>query len=465
MNIAELKKIVKREESQVLEFKKSTAELKTAMQTVCAFLNSDVGGTVLIGITDDGKIIGQEISDNTRKAIGLELNKIEPHISENVEYISINGGKCYIVAIVIHPGKKAPYMYDGRAYIRSQSTTRRMSQEEYENLLQSRRSTVAWDTLTTNDCTINDLDKNRIRQVVRLAIAEGRLSEIAAKASINELLKKFDLMVDERLTNAAVVLFCKNEKKQFIQSELKIARFRGVTRSEFIDNRNWRGNIFDLYEHAMKTLLFYLPVAAKIEEGNPFRVETPAIPNKVLREALINAFCHRDYNMNGSISVAAYDDRIEIISPGRLPQGIKLSELTKLHESHPRNNLIASVLYDCRMIEKWGRGTLDMIKYCKQSGNPIPKYEETSGNFWVTLLLKESMPRLLRTPAIQLTDRQEEILKILKQRPMSREQIMELMQAPPTPRTIQMDLSSLKKLQLINSSGKARSIVWIITKK
>lgn len=145
-----------------------------------------------------------------------------------------------------------------------------------------------WESLTTNDCTIDDLDKNRIRQVVRVAIAEGRLDEIVSKASIKEILKKLDLSVNNKLRNAAVILFCKNERKQFIQAMLAMARFNGIDKSEFVTEKSMRGNAFDLYEAALKFITTYLPVAGRIEEGNPFRIETPAIPYKVLKRS-----CHQ----------------------------------------------------------------------------------------------------------------------------------------------------------------------------
>jgi ATP-dependent DNA helicase RecG len=129
----------------------------------------------------------------------------------------------------------------------------------------------------------------------------------------------------------------------------------------------------------MTFLDFNLPVAARIEEGNPLRIEIPAIPYKVLREALVNALCHRDYSIRGgSISVAIYDDRVEIGSTGLLPEGVKIKQLTQKHLSIQRNPLIANVFYLCRMIEKWGRGTQEMIELSKQSGNPVPHFEEVN---------------------------------------------------------------------------------------
>lgn len=399
MKLSQLKSLIKQGESEVLEFKKSSGLLTTAMQTVCAFLNSEIGGTVLIGVTDDKKIVGQEISDDTKKALAQELSKIEPTATPQAEYVRIEAN-LYVIAIEVKPGNKAPYVYDSRPYIRSQSTTRKMPQEKYEQMLYARRTpSIAWENLTTNDCNITDLDKKLIQQVVTMSVSAGRLTAVAASAGTKEIMKKFKLLSDDRLTNAAVILFCKNEQKQFIQSMIKLARFKGTDKSEFIDNKAVHGNVFELLEIAQKFLHTYLPVAGKLEEGNMLRTDVPAIPIKVLREALINALCHRDYSVRGgSIAVAIYDDRVEISNTGTLPTDIKLSDLTKTHDSFPRNPLLANVLYQCGMIERWGRGTLDMVEICRSSGMRSPKFEESTGSFSVTFFLREAVSRVTLSP-------------------------------------------------------------------
>ena len=470
MQIKKLRALVKQGESEVLEFKKSTGQLQAAMQTICAFLNSDAGGTVLIGVADDGKIVGQDISDSTRKEIALELSKIEPHADVTIEYVALEKQRSIIVLLATE-GNKAPYVYDGRPFIRSQSTTQKMSQEKYINLLHNRSSSlVAWDRLTTNNCVPKDLDTNRIKQVVDMAVSEKRLPREALRASIGEILKKFELTVGERLTNAAVILFCKKEAKQFMQSNIRLARFKGTTKSEFIDEKTIRGNAFDLFEQAMTFLSNYLPIGARIEEGNPFRVTTPAIPHKVLREAVVNALCHKDYSLQGgSLWIAVYDDRVEIDSSGRLPSSIKLDELTKKHGSHSRNKLIANVFYLCHMIEQWGRGTQEMVELCKQSGNPIPQFEESTGFFSVILPLKEPVAKIkeqnVSSSLTDLTNRQKDILEILRQGSNSREDILSKTSESLTLRTLQRELTVLKKFGLIASERKARQSVWFIVDK
>ena len=342
-----------------------------------------------------------------------------------------------------------------------------MRQEEYKRLLYAKGP--PWEGLTTNDCTIDDLDENRIRQVVRIAIKEGRLDETASDASIKDILKKLDLLVNNKLRNAAVILFCKNGQKQFIQSELAMARFNGIDKSEFITERSIRGNAFDLYEAALHFLTTFLPVAAKIEEGNPFRVHTPAIPYKVLREALINALCHRDYSIQGgSIALAFYDDRVNVTSAGLLPTGITIPQLPKEHPSIRRNPLIANVFYLCHMIEKWGRGTKDMVELCKQAGNPIPKFKEIAASLSVTLPLKQPMQRIEISSSQlllqSLTVRQKAILDILKIKPLNREEIVKKLKVPITKRTIQRELNRLHILKIIIKSGKGsnRFAKWAI---
>ena len=181
-----------------------------------------------------------------------------------------------------------------------------------------------------------------------------------------------------------------------MQSTIKLARFRGLDKSVFIDTKMFKGNAFDLYDKATEFLHFNLPIAAHIEPGKAQRIENPAIPYNVLREAITNALIHRDYShAGGAAEVAVYDDRVNITNIGALPKGVLLSQLIKEHQSIQRNPLIAHVFYLCGMIEKWGRGTVDMMQDCKKAGNPLPKYEEIGGSFSVTLPLKNIMPTII----------------------------------------------------------------------
>ena len=113
------------------------------MQTVCAFLNGSRGGTVIFGVKDDGKIVGQKVSDKTRKEIAVELNKIEPHAKINVSYVKFMG-ELQVVLMQVDPGEDAPYSYDGRPYTRNQSTTVRMTKDDYIHLY-NQNNPASWE--------------------------------------------------------------------------------------------------------------------------------------------------------------------------------------------------------------------------------------------------------------------------------------------------------------------------------
>lgn len=468
MELDQLKLLVKKGESENLEFKATTANLSAGMHTVCAFLNSDTGGIIIFGVKDDGKIIGQDVTDKTRKDIAVELKKIEPYAKPNIKYVPVNDTR-FAIVIQVDAGENAPYTYEGRPFTRQQSTTTRMLRDEYD-FLYNKNNPAAWEKLTNNTCTVRDLDKKRIKEVVQMAVHAKRLPESAISDTIPAVLKRFSLVDNGKLKNAAVILFCKKEENQFMQSQIKLARFRGIDKKAFTDNKFFIGNAFDLYDKAMDFLVFGLPLAAYIEEGKWERTEVPAIPYSVLREALTNALIHRDYsNSGGSAEVAIYTDRVNISNIGSLPRGLDIKELSKQHQSLPRNPLIANIFYLCGKIEKWGRGTIEMIQECKRVGNPAPKYETTEGSFSVTLPFKESIQTVLNYEVkpsakrpTELTRRQKKVLTILQNGPLGRETIMKLLKTTITSRAMTNELSKLRDLGLIKSHGSGKAIVWVL---
>ncbi len=252
MKIAQLRSLVKRGESEILEFKSSTGSLTSGMQTVCALLNSTHGGTIVFGVTDKGQIMGQIVNDKTKQEIAAELKKIEPRATIDIQYVKVSGDR-QVILLFANPGEHAPYMYDGRAYTRNQSTTMRMTGEEY-TYLHNLKNPTRWEGLTNNNCKLNDLDGKRIKEVVQMAIYEKRLPAAARNLKISEILEKFNVLINDKITNAAVILFCKNEKKQFSQSYIQLARFRGTNKKEFLSTKLYAGNAFDLYDKAMDFL-------------------------------------------------------------------------------------------------------------------------------------------------------------------------------------------------------------------
>lgn len=103
-----------------------------------------------------------------------------------------------------------------------------------------KRGESSWEGLPNTTCKITDLDKNRIDEILRMAIHERRLPESAKSIKVTDVLTKLGLIAEGKLTNAAVILFCKKEDKQFMQSNLKLARFKGTDKTEFLDSKMYR---------------------------------------------------------------------------------------------------------------------------------------------------------------------------------------------------------------------------------
>ncbi len=113
----------------------------------------------------------------------------------------------------------------------------------------------------------------------------------------------------------------------------------------------------------------------------------PLFPLLALREAVVNALCHRDYSIpGGAVSITIYDDRLEVWSAGTLPFGLQVEDLKRDHQSRPRNLLIAGVFYRRGLVEQWGRGTQNIVELCVEAGHPEPEFVEQAGAVGVRFL-------------------------------------------------------------------------------
>ena len=218
-----------------------------------------------------------------------------------------------------------------------------------------------------------------------------------------------------------MILFGKASSKEYPQCSIKMARFKGKTElDDFIDNQIIYGNAFQLMKAANDFLMRHLPVASFFDENKFERIDKPLLPVLAVREAISNAICHRDYSThNASMTLAIFDDRMEIWNNGTLPSFLTLDDLKKRHKSYPRNKNIARVFYLRRYVETWGTGTTKMIKLCKEHGIPEPVFDEYSGGFSVVFKFKELIGSHIPQPSEmifnKLTKRQKEIFALIKE--------------------------------------------------
>ncbi len=458
-----LEELTRKGESQNLEFKKSTALLLKAGETLCGFLNA-AGGRVLIGISSEGKLVGQTVSDATFREISEMIRKFEPPASIEIDTVALKKDKQVIILTAIFKKFDAPYVFCGRPYQRIGPTTSLMPQQVYQRMLLERdHNKYRWETELAEGYSLEDLDGDEILRTVRKGVEAGRIPDYQGD-DIPSILDRLGLRKGLHLLNAAVVLFGKKFLPNFTQCQLRLARFKGVDKSEFIDQNQIFGNAFKLLDEAMMFLRRHLPIAGKILPGVLERSDEPLFPLVALREALVNALCHRIYaSPGGAISIAIFDDRLEIWNDGNLPFGLTLADLKIDHTSHQRNPLIASVFYNRGLIERWGRGTQKILSLCVKAGHPEPDFFEQSNSFAIRF-----MPTGYIAPhciSHNLTDRQRQILQTLSfsyGRGITFSDVKSKIANRPADRTLRDDFQHLKRLGLVSSMGRGRGAKWVL---
>lgn len=190
-------------------------------------------------------------------------------------------------------------------------------------------------------------------------------------------------MLNDGIPNNAVATLFSTNIYEYPQFRLRMARFRGTDKNEFIDNQRVEGNFFDLLDAGMAFFFKHLSLSGKIVGF--VREEHLEIPAEALRETLVNALCHRQYKKyNLTIGIAIYDNRIEIENPGILLPQLTPETIKQPHISYPYNHIIADVLFKTTFLENWGSGARRIIDACKRQNVEEPLWSTQGGFVIVT---------------------------------------------------------------------------------
>lgn len=300
-----------------------------------------------------------------------------------------------------------------------------MPQAKYERLLLDRaHGTRRWENEPAEDVELRDIDRDELFRIVEGAKSAGRLIGPVG-TRVADVLDRLKLRREGRILQAAVVLFGKEFLPDYPQCEVRMARFRGTDKTEFLDQRHVRGPAFKLLEEAQLFCQRHFPLPGKIVPGKLQRVDTPLIPPDAMREILVNAFIHRDYSIaGGAISLAIFDDRVEVWSAGTYPAGITPEMLTRQHLSVLRNPIIADIFHRAGLIEQWGRGTNRVIEMCRKAGIAPPIFQENGPFAVVTFQVRVGQTAQVTTQvAVQVTTQVAAVLQAASQAQKSREEL------------------------------------------
>jgi len=448
-------------ESQKIEWKQSWQD--EYLKWICGFANAQ-GGRIYIGKDDQGKTVGLQ---NARKLLEDLPNKIRDQLGLMPSINLLHEeGKDYL-ELIIEPST-VPISLRGSYYFRSGSVKQELKGQALNEFLLNKMGKT-WDRLVEEKATLQDIDKSSVDFFKKEAASAGRLPGIA-DLSTEDLLKKLRLLTREGLTNAALVLFGKDPGEFYPNLFVKIGRF-GESVVDMRFQEVCEGNLFQMLRDVMEQLEKKFLVKPVRFEGLR-RIEELEYPVPALREMLLNALVHRNY-MGSMTQLKVLDDRISLWNAGTLPVELTVDMLFHVHESIPRNPLIAEVCYRAGYIDSWGRGIEKIIETCKKAGLPDPIIEERNGGIAVELLKTQvSDPDdsdRCRNDFGMISERirndfGSEIAKtfeIICQHPgFTAEQIAA--QSGKTTRSIEIYISKLKKAGLITRKGPKLGGYWEI---
>ena len=362
------------DENTECEYKEKESE--GLYKTISAFSNTN-GGCIIIGINDKKELVGFSIDNKALEAI---INKINDTMGVQPEFETIDENGIKLLKITVQKSSNA-IPYKGIYYKRVGNTTREMPKEELKRIF---TKDIYWDGLT-NNCTLDDIDEKTVKLFLKSAVSKGRLPDDALNESIENLLKRLELITpDNKLTNGAVILFGKNPQKHFINTSIRIGLFKGLDDTLIIGDKEIEGNLFNQAIEAETAIKSYINVRYNIKDFQ--RDDIWDYPLIALRETVLNAIIHRDYHdFSSPVFVKIYDDRIWFYNSGNL-YGITMEQLRTAHPSKSRNPLIMKIFHLSGLVERFGSGILRMENSCRQMGIPAPELKEEGNGFTVTYL-------------------------------------------------------------------------------
>ena len=381
-------------ESEVVELKSEV--VGDICKEIIAFANTK-GGTLYIGVADDGRVLGVENADR----VTLQLNhmirdSIKPDVTMFVHYETQTVDGKQILSVTVQKGTSRPYYLGSKGlkpsgvYVRNGTSAdpatdtaiRMMIKETDGDSFETRRS----------------LEQNLTFDAAKAQFARQKVPFDFAKMQTLGLVSQ-----DGIYSNVALLL------SDQCPSTIKAATFAGTEKEVFQDRREFSGSLF----RQMDDLYAYLDLRnqTKATFQGLYRTDTKDYPEEALRETLMNSLVHRDYSFHASTLVSVYEDRIEVVSVGGLPSGIGLEDIL-LGLSVCRNPQLAAVFYRLALIEAYGTGMPKIMKAYAGTGL-TPRIEVTPHAFKVTL---PNCNAAAKAPAADLPQTNEEkILDVLAQ--------------------------------------------------
>ena len=377
-HIAEVLALISQGENSSVEFKSANAHPDSLAKEMVAFANTQ-GGALLIGVEDDGRISGlTESVDHEARIANIARNNINPPITIESAIVAMPEGR--VLLVKVGRGRDRPYQtLQNQFLIRVGSTNRTATQGELLRLFQQ-VGLFHYDATAVQGTGIADLN---------LAALDRHFSQYGFNLSAEDdkprILANADVMTENgEATVAGLLLFGINPQRHLSYAGISFAHFAGDEITEnLIDKQVIEGGLGFQVDSALAVLRNNLKRPSRIQ-GSRTEDASFQYPDKVFRELLVNAVIHRNYAITGSrIRVQLFTDRIEFISPGRLPNSVSIAKLP-MGVSYAVNPIIVKFMENMRYMDRLGRG-LPMVWQTARNHQREIRFEELGEEFRVIL--------------------------------------------------------------------------------
>lgn len=381
MTFQDVVDILRQGENSSVEFKESAVRPESLAREMVAFANS-AGGVIVIGVADDGTLKGFDSDKNLEEwVMNIARTSINPAL--NIEYEAIEINSVPLGIITVPKGSDKPYQTGDKYLIRVGSTNRVATQAELMRLFQI-SGVFHYDTVPVAGTSINDLNHAALDAYFSSYEIEFSKEDETTRST---LLCNTDILTTDNIpTVAGMLLFGVNPGRFLHQSGIMFAHYKGNEPGEdLIDRQQIGGTLPQQVDTALAVIKNNVKSPSNIEGAK--REETAfALPEKVLREVIVNASVHRNYAISGSqIRINMFENRIEFISPGRLPNTVTVEKL-RTGVSYASNPVLVKFMDNLRYMDRLGRGFPMIYREMQKRGLEVT-VQELGEELRVTLAL------------------------------------------------------------------------------
>ena len=466
MTIEELYEIIATDESYRIELTTSINDMDKFQEAICAFANDMPGsrkkGYLLIGVKNNGDIDGLKVDDALMKKIaGIRSDgNILPLPVMNTEKVVTDQGDVLVVEVT--PSFDTPVRYRGRTFIRI-GPRRDIASAQEERILAERcaASLPTFDTYPCREAKLDDIDVDTI------------IGDFMPKAIATDVLENDNRPLKEQLaslhlfnmqwdcpTYAALIMFGKNPKYFMPGAYIQYVHFKGSTNGgEILNERRFEGCLYkmlpELENFIRDGIITRRPVPISILREK----DVLNYPYKALRELMMNAVMHRDYQANMPTRLYQYDNHIEIMNPGGLYGQARPENFP--HVNDYRNNVVAGIMKTLSYVNMFNHGITEVQDLLKENNNPPAVFNVNYLTVFSVIVNDDVTKDVTKDSTHEMTERQKVILMVIKENPLVTIPEMSLKMNVVT-RTIKRDIEVLKSKGFLKREGSRKEGHWEI---